>query len=477
VRNGGRIGILSIVLLTLTTTHRPATDLGFLLHKHPERAQSFPVAAGTAHVFYPAAGPDECTAALLVDIDPIELVRGRHDRAFTLGQYVNDRPYAAGSMLAVAIGSVFKTAMNGIAGSRQDLADQAIPLRIHVPALPARGGEDLVARLFEPLGWQVEVTHVPLDPAFPEWGDSPYVDLKLTGTLRLADALRHLYVLLPVLDNAKHYWVTEEEVTKLLRAGEGWLADHPARELISQRYLLHRKAYVRFALSRLAEADETDEDELDNALVEPVVTEEPERPEPLAVQRRRSVIEVLKAVGAHRVLDLGCGGGALLRDLIKEKEFTEILGVDVSARALEVAARRFERTPERVRARLTLRQSALTYVDQSLAGFDAAVLMEVIEHVDETRLPALERSVFGAAQPKTVIVTTPNVEYNVRFPTLPEGKMRHTDHRFEWTRAEFRHWADGVAERNGYTVRYLPVGTEDPEVGPPTQLAVFEVPA
>nr|WP_042192314.1 3' terminal RNA ribose 2'-O-methyltransferase Hen1 [Kibdelosporangium sp. MJ126-NF4]CEL19106.1 HEN1 C-terminal domain; double-stranded RNA 3'-methylase [Kibdelosporangium sp. MJ126-NF4]CTQ95092.1 HEN1 C-terminal domain; double-stranded RNA 3'-methylase [Kibdelosporangium sp. MJ126-NF4] len=463
------------MLLTLTTTRQPATDLGFLLHKHPGKAQSFPVAAGMAHVFYPTAGEDECTAALLLDIDPVELVRGRHDRAFTLNQYVNDRPYAAGSMMAVALSTVFKTAMNGIAKFHQELADTAIPLRIHVPAVPSRGGPDLVRQLFEPLGWEVDARTVPLDEKFPEWGDSPYIDLRLTGTHRVSEALRHLYVLLPVLDNAKHYWVTEEEVTKLLRAGEGWLADHPSRELISQRYLKHRKAYVRFALSRLAEAEETDEDELDNALDEPVVAEEPDRPVPLATQRRGSVVAVLKAAGAKRVLDLGCGGGALLRDLVKEPSFTEIVGVDVSARALEVAARRFERTPERVRDRVTLRQSALTYVDQSLAGYDAAVLMEVIEHVDEPRLPALERSVFGAARPSTVVVTTPNVEYNVRFEGLPAGRMRHTDHRFEWTRAQFRAWADGVAERHDYRVRYLPVGQDDPEVGPPTQLAVFEV--
>ncbi|MCE7008607.1 3' terminal RNA ribose 2'-O-methyltransferase Hen1 [Kibdelosporangium philippinense] len=463
------------MLLTLTTTHRPATDLGFLLHKHPEKAQSFPIAAGMAHVFYPTATEDECTAALLLDIDPIELVRGRYDRAFTLNQYVNDRPYAAGSMMAVALSAVFKTAMNGVLKSRQELADTAIPLSIHIPAVPSRGGPELVVKLFEPLGWQVEAKTTPLDPQFPEWGDSPYIDLRLTGTHRLSEALRHLYVLLPVLDNAKHYWVTEEEVTKLLRAGEGWLAEHPSRELISQRYLKHRKAYVRFALSRLAEADESDEEELDNALEAPIVEEEPDRPVPLALQRRGSVVAALKAAGAQRVLDLGCGGGALLRDLIKEPTFTEIVGVDVSARALEVAARKFERTPERVRSRLTLKQSALTYVDKSLKGFDAAVLMEVIEHLDEPRLPALERSVFGEARPATVVVTTPNVEYNVRFPTLPVGKMRHSDHRFEWTRAQFRAWADSVAERYDYHVRYLPVGQDDPEVGPPTQLAVFEV--
>ncbi|MEV4318740.1 3' terminal RNA ribose 2'-O-methyltransferase Hen1 [Actinocrispum sp. NPDC049592] len=464
------------MLLTLTTTHQPATDLGFLLHKHPERAQSFPVAAGTAHVFYPVATETKCTAALLVDIDPIELVRGKHNSAFSLAQYVNDRPYAAGSMLAVALGTVFRTAMNGISG-RQELADEAIPLAIHVPALPARGGTDLVTRMFEPLGWDVRATTVPLDPAFPDWGDAPYVDLHLTGTMRLSAALRHLYVLLPVLDNAKHYWVTQEEIDKLLRAGEGWLAEHPERALISRRYLAHRNAYVQVALTRLAEADEAEEDELDNALAEPVVATEPNRAQPLAVLRRENVIAQLKAAGARRVLDLGCGGGALLRDLVKEPEFTEILGVDVSASALAIAARRFERSPDRVKARLALRQSALTYVDQSLIGYDAAVLMEVVEHVDESRLPALERSVFGSAKPRTVIVTTPNVEYNVRFETLPQGKLRHGDHRFEWTRAEFRDWADGVAGRNGYTVRYLPVGDDDPEVGPPTQLAVFEVSA
>jgi 3' terminal RNA ribose 2'-O-methyltransferase Hen1 len=227
-------------------------------------------------------------------------------------------------------------------------------------------------------------------------------------------------------------------------------------------------------MERLAEADDTDVEALDNALAEPVVTEVPERPEPLAVQRRGSVLAVLRGAGARRVLDLGCGGGALLRDLLAEPSFTEIVGVDVSARALEIAARslHLDRMPERKRERITLRQSALTYVDASLSGYDAAVLMEVIEHIDEERLPALERAVFGVARPGVVVVTTPNVEYNVRFSGL--AGMRHADHRFEWTRAQFGEWATGVAERRGYAVRFLPVGPDDPEVGPPTQMAVFE---
>jgi 3' terminal RNA ribose 2'-O-methyltransferase Hen1 len=454
------------VLLTITTTRRPATDLGYLLFKHPGKAQSFPISAGTAHVFYPHATEDECTAALLVEIDPIALVRGA---ATTLTQYVNDRPYAAGSQLAVALRTVFGTAMNGRCDALPELAEQAIPLRIHVPSLSAPGGPELVRRLFEPLGWSVETASVPLDPEFPEWGNSRYVDVNLTGTLRLADALKQLYVLLPALDGAKHYWVSQDEADKLLRAGEGWLAGHPERELIANRYLVRRKPYVNYALAQLAEPDEVP------AEAEPLVTEVPEQPQPLAVQRQGSVLAALRAAGAKRVLDLGCGGGALLGVLMRDSSFTEIVGLDVSVGALNTAERRLklDQLPEQARARITLRQSALTYADPSLSGYDAAVLMEVIEHVDEERLPALEHAVFSVARPRTVLVTTPNSEYNVRFEFLPEGAFRHSDHRFEWTRAQFREWAGRVADQYSYQVCQLPVGPQDPETGPPTQLAVF----
>lgn len=446
-----------------TTTAGPATDLGYLLHKHPERVQTFPVAAGRAHVFYPVADAAECTAALLLDVDPIGQARGRNP-----GRYVDDRPYVAGSLLAVALAAVFSTAMKGRCTARPELARTPIPLTVQVPTLPCRAGAELVERLFGPLGWTVTARPVPLDPQFPQWGDSRYLDTTLHGTHLLADALTHLYVLLPALDGAKHYWVGTDEVDKLLRVGERWLAAHPERELIAQRYLAHRRGLVRSALESLAEADETDVDALDNALAEPRVAS-------LAAQRRSSVLAVLRTGGARRVLDLGCGGGALLRDLLADVRFTEIVGVDVSTRALEVAERNLhlDRLPERARERITLRQSALTYTDAALAGYDAAVLMEVVEHVEPDRLPALENAVFAVARPGTVVVTTPNVEYNVRYENLPPGAFRHGDHRFEWTRAQFRGWADGVAARHGYTVRYLPVGPEDAELGAPTQLAVF----
>ncbi|KWT61016.1 3' terminal RNA ribose 2'-O-methyltransferase Hen1 [Streptomyces albus subsp. albus] len=503
------------MFLTITTTGsdgRPATDLGFLLHKHPGKAQAFSTAYGTAHVFYPEADDGRCTAALLLEVDPVALVRrgrgkgrgGAPDSA--LAQYVNDRPYAASSLLAVALSTVFASALKGQCKARPELPARPLPLCLDLPAVPARGGAELVRRLFEPLGWTVRAEPVPLDTAFPEWGDSRYVRLGLEGEHTVAEALRHLYVLLPVLDDAKHYWVAPDEVDKLLRAGEGWLADHPEQKLITGRYLarrwsLTRDALERLELARLAEADDTAAEEIDNAVEESAEPEagEPagaeaaesagataeqadgaeERPVPLAVQRRAAILGVLREVKAARVLDLGCGQGQLLGDLLKEPRFTDIVGLDVSMRALQETRRRLrlDRMPERQSERLRLVQGSLAYTDARLKGYDAAVLSEVVEHVDPPRLPALEYAVFGAARPRSVVVTTPNVEYNVRWESLPAGHVRHRDHRFEWTREEFRAWSREVAERHGYEVEFRPVGPDDPEVGPPTQLAHFRLAA
>ncbi|MCX4097416.1 3' terminal RNA ribose 2'-O-methyltransferase Hen1 [Nocardia sp. alder85J] len=514
------------MLLTITCT-RPddatwaATDLGYLLHKHPDRAQVFEQSYGTAHVLYPEATEQRCTAALLLEIDPIRLVRGksRGTPEFSLGQYVNDRPYAASSLLAVAISTVFSSALHGRCAHRPELPEVALPLHIDLPAVPCKGGPDRAERMFAPLGWSVTATAVPLDPVFPEWGDSHYVHVELTGTLRLADALTHLYVLLPVLDGGKHYWLAADEIDKLLRAGANWLSAHPERDWITRRYLARRQSLVRTALARLAEIDDAAPEELDavddadllddgTPADNPAATPGPDRGHPgataepirapsagaspasapyggaaanspaepqasLAVLRRRAVLAALRAAGARRVLDLGCGEGVLIRDLVTDKMFEEILGVDVSTRALQIARRRLERLPSAAARRVELRQGALTYTDAALRGYDAAVLMEVVEHVDPPRLPALAHSVFGAAKPATVVVTTPNGEYNTLYDGLPAGRFRHSDHRFEWSRAEFTDWATQVGENYGYAVRFESVGPADPALGSPTQLAVF----
>lgn len=458
------------MFLTLTSTADSASDLGFLLHKHPDRVQTFDLSVGKAHVFYPEASDERCTVALLLEVDPVELVRGgRFGDGFALAAYVNDRPYAASSLLAVALGRVFRSAMAGTCAARPDLVGVALPLEIHVPAVPDEGDPALVARLFEPLGWQVSAGVGPLDPAVPAWGDSPYADVRLTGTFTVADALRHLYVLLPALDGGKHYWVGPDEVDKLVRSAGEWLGDHPARDWILRRSLAHRREYVAEAVERLGVVD--DAGSALGVVDEPVATDV----RPLSEVRREVVLAELRAARAASVVDLGCGEGALLRELLADPAFTRVVGADVSHRALRRAAERLglDRMPDTVRARLTLLQTSVTYRDARLAGADAVVLMEVVEHVDLDRLPSLERTVFGDARPRTVIVTTPNEEFNVRYPTLHSGTMRHTDHRFEWTRAQGEAWAAAVCEAYGYTFRAGAVGDVDPDVGPPTQLLVF----
>jgi 3' terminal RNA ribose 2'-O-methyltransferase Hen1 len=461
------------MLLTITTTHHPATDLGYLLHKNPEKLHTFELSFGKAHVFYPEAGTDRCTVAVLLDVDPVGLVRGKRGyEGGALDQYVNDRPYVLSSFMSVALGRVFGTAMTGRSKGRQDLAEQKIPLEAVLPVVSSRDDE-LLRELFEPLGYKVGTAGHRLDEKFPEWGESPYFTVELEGEVRLRDLLRHLYVLIPVLDAEKHYWVGKDEVEKLLRKGEGWLAAHPHKEAIVKRYLPRQKQLAREALARLTEEDNPDPDAAQEAQAE----EETKIEEPMRLwqQRMGAVAAVLKSTGAKRVIDLGCGEGKLLRALLDEKSLTEIVGMDVSFRSLEIASRRLrlERMPTRQKERLKLIHGSLMYRDQRLSGFDAATVVEVIEHLDPPRLAAFERVLFESARPANIIVTTPNAEYNVKFETLPAGKFRHKDHRFEWTRAEFQQWAHGVAGRFGYSARFLPVGEEDPQVGAPTQMGVF----
>jgi len=464
------------MLLTITYTGQPATDLGYLLHKSPFRIHSFEQVFGKAHVFYPEAALERCTVALVLDIDSIGLVRNRRGpsgEAHVLEEYVNDRPYAASSFLSVAIARTFGTALTGKSKERQELAHTPLPLETRITVLPCRGGEILLRSLFEPLGYEVTAKRHALDEKFPEWGESPYFTVTLKGTIRLSDLLTHLYVLIPVLDDDKHYWVGDAEVEKLLRHGEGWLREHPERELITNRYLKHQKRLAREALSRLIGEEEPAADEV--AETHAREEEAIEKPISLAEQRMGAVMAALRSSGAKRVLDLGCGEGRLLRELLKDKVFAEVIGMDVSHRVLEIASRklRLEDLPTMQKERIRLIHGSLTYRDKRLAGYDAATVVEVIEHQDPPRLAAFERVLFEFARPQTVVVTTPNVEYNVKFETLPAGRMRHKYHRFEWTRVEFQTWAKTITERFGYSVRFLPIGPEDPTVGSPTQMSIF----
>ncbi|TXH69599.1 MAG: 3' terminal RNA ribose 2'-O-methyltransferase Hen1 [Thiothrix sp.] len=466
------------MLFTLSTTHQPATDLGFLLHKHPDRLHEISLPQGKALMFYPEATQERCTFALTLELDPVQLVRGSGQKgdAGLLDEYVNDRPYAVSSFLTVALGRALGTAFTGRSKDRQVLAETPIPLEVTLTPLPVRGAEDLPERLFKPLGYEVQIERHPLLAAQSTWGESPYITLTLTTTQRLQTVLEHLFVLIPVLDNRKHYYIGKAELEKLLRKGEAWLQQHPEKRLITERYLKYRKVLVQEALVRLADEAAIElEASSDCDLKQNLAEFELEKPLNLNELRLATVTQVLLEHGAERVLDLGCGEGRLLKSLLQQGQFNRIVGVDVSLRALEIAERRLhlDTLSEKQRERIELWQGALTYRDQRFAGFNALVLVEVIEHLEPDRLDALERVVFEFAHPELIVITTPNREFNARFPNLANGKLRHADHRFEWTRAEFQAWCERVATTYGYQVALSGIGETDPELGSVTQIGVF----
>lgn len=442
--------------LSIATTHRPASDLGYLMHKHPARLHEADLSFGRAVMAYPEASEERAEFVLALDIDPVSLVRGRSggtDGRNPLARYVDDRPYAASSFLSVAISQALGTALNGRSRERAELAATAIPLEVHVAPLPLHGKPDFVARLFEPLGWSVEVESLP---------GARYGTLQLRGIQRLADLLAHLCVLVPVLDGTKHYFIGPDEIDKLMRRGGDWLATHPERERIAALYLKGRRAYINEALARLdatfADIDEANEDAPTDEAAKPAT--------PLWRHRYLAVIDVVREEGCARVADVGCAEGRLAARLAAVPSIQRVIAIDPSSRALDFASARFERLATAARDKIELAHGALGYRDKRLDAVDAVLLVEVVEHLDPERL-ALAMDALFASRPPLVVITTPNRDYNVLYELAPNA-MRHPDHRFEWTRAEFEQWAADIALAHGYAVDLRPIGDVDADHGPPT---------
>ena len=231
------------MLLSITTTHRPATDLGYLLAKHPNRFQTFALGFGEAHVVYPEASEERCTASLILDLDPVALVRGRPaaDRngggvAGPLANYVNDRPYVASSFLSVAIAKVFGSALGERTTTRPDLVAADLPFSATIGPVRVRGGLGVINRLFDPLGYDVTA-----DPVVTTDGSPSHMwMLTIAATIQLQTLLSHLYVLVPVLDDDKHYWVSEDEIETLLLRIPLRICESPAGRWRCQRWTMRR---------------------------------------------------------------------------------------------------------------------------------------------------------------------------------------------------------------------------------------------
>jgi 3' terminal RNA ribose 2'-O-methyltransferase Hen1 len=464
------------MLLSITNEMHPATDLGYLLHKNPARCQEILLNFGKAYVFYPEATRHRCTASLSLDIDPVGIVRGKAGSITSgpLDQYVNDRPYVASSFLSVAIAKVFGSAMKGRCKERPELVDTPLPLQAQLSVLPCRGGREFLDNLFAPLGYRVIAKPHILDRSFKEWGDSVYYTVQLKKETTVKELLTHLYVLIPVLDNNKHYYVGEAELENLLAKGDGWLSGHPRKEIIAKRYLKHRISLARQALARLDENHQADNET--DASAPGDLEASLEGSLSLNARRIEAVLAQIADANAETVIDLGCGEGKLIKDMAKDKSIKKIAGMDVSIRALERAHRRIgvDRLPNNIKDKISLFHGSLMYKDKRFNGFDAAVVMEVVEHLDPPRLAAFEKVLFQHARPRTIIVTTPNREYNAMWENLPQGAMRHGDHRFEWTRQEFGEWAEDLSKAYDYSVAFYAIGPESSAYGSPTQMGVFK---
>lgn len=463
------------MLLTITYEGHNTQDLGYLLHKNPERAQQFELSYGKAYVFYPEVSDERTTAALLLDIDPLDLARGKvGSRDGGLFDYVNDRPYASTSFMSTAIVRIFGTAVNGRCDERQELAETPLKLTACLSSLKDNGDTELAKEMFEPLGYTVMTERAMLDESFPEWGVSPYIDLTISGTVKLSELLNHIYVLIPVFDKRKHYFTSENEIRKLLEHGEGWLADHPYKEKITRRYFAARGSYARKTLDILL-SDEDADDEASVSGENADIPEEREARTPLNTQRMEAVKNAVLASGAASVIDLGCGECRLTSLLLNEPQIAKVTACDISVSVLEKAVQRLhlDRMQTFRKNKLTLMQASLTYRDKRFEGYDCACVVEVIEHIEPMRIPAFERAVFEFAAPRTIILTTPNREYNANYENMPENTLRHGDHRFEWTRAEFRQWTEHICEKFGYSCEISGIGDIDDKLGTPTQMGVF----
>jgi 3' terminal RNA ribose 2'-O-methyltransferase Hen1 len=464
------------VYLSIATTRQSATDLGFLLYKHPDRVFRSDASRNSkmsAVGFYPEAADERCEFCLIVEVDPVERVRGASWGA-GIAQYVEPLPFLASSYMSQALSLCLRSAMNGIVTSKnaseekrlQAAAVEKWPLEITVS--PLRTSPALISRMFEPLGWDVSLHSVPLDiPGMTSEEARRCTDLHtltIRGEATLQDALTHLYVLLPALDPARHYFYGEDEVQKLLDKSQNWLEQHPARELIVGRYLSKSRELRETALQQIAgDEDETAEDE--TATSEPGTAHD---------ERHLKIIEIIRNAGDVSVVDLGCGEGKLLSRLAKLPGKLQITGVEPAMRDLEKAQRNLSRNPgKQVDPRIKLKHGSILYADEQLKGFDIAILSEVIEHIDPDRLDHAERCVFGFMQPRKVVVTTPNASFNAMFD-LEEGQFRHRDHRFEWTESEARTWSDRICRDYGYSCELGGAGGYDPECGHLSHFIVFE---
>ncbi|MFN8672328.1 MAG: 3' terminal RNA ribose 2'-O-methyltransferase Hen1 [Candidatus Sericytochromatia bacterium] len=460
------------MLLSITCEDKNCQELSWILHKRPDKIQSFPIISGNAYVFYPEYSDNKVKVCLALDIDTINLVRKLRlpVASYALQHYVNDKPYTASSFMSSAIANVFSSALNGICKEKPEIVDLILPLEVEISVLKVLGGEALIKRLFEPLGYQIEVESFNLDEDFKNWGKSRYYKIKLKNNITIKELLSHLYVLIPVFDMDKHFYIGTTEVESFLKKGDKWLQIHPEKGAIVRRYFKNLGKYSNLVLNRL-------NDSLENTYQEMEIPKEiKEKKESLQKIRLNTVLEKLENLYTTSVVDIGCGEGMLLKLLKSKKRFEKICGTDVMYQNLLIAKDKLdlEETTTHRADRIKLFQSSILYKDERLKEYETVCLIEVIEHIEEDRLDSLEEILFGYLNPKYAIISTPNAEYNAVYMPENPTNFRHDDHRFEWNRDQFRQWVNKICEKFSYSAEFFDIGDVHEKLGTPTQAVIFK---
>ena len=441
--------------LTIQATGDNAKVMSHLLSKNPANLYERNQKGHLVRFFYSKFTDQEVEATIFVTPDPIELVQS-NSNSYDITHYINDREFAVSSIFCSLIRSALGTALNGQPKEQyMEWVDHPFSLQFEFGPVVSTLTDQQLAELFEPLGFALAITRQEIDYSIRMKDESSARYLTLRGTKTLHESLRQLFVLIPVLDNYKHYYIDEKEIEKLERYGEGWLENHPLRDFIYRKSLRFKELYSQVESQKPAG--------------EPEVQVKKAR---LNELRYEKIAETVSQLKPESVVDFGSGEGKLSERLGLIAGVREILAVEPSQSAAVKAAARFHKAQEN--EHFTMPKTlwgSLFYFDERLQGKDAIILCEVIEHIDEDRLPKAMDTILHAYRPGALIITTPNREYNDVYEM--EERFRHTDHRFEWTRAEFQQWCLERNNQEFYGLQFEGIGEEHDLQGHPTQMCIF----
>lgn len=449
--------------LTIKAIGENSRVISYLLSKNPSNLYDRDEKGSRVRLVYTAFTEEETELLIYVTPDPVELVRNSPN-TFDITQYINDREFAVSSLFCSYIKSALATALNG--KPKDDFikwVDYKFDLILGFGPVASDLPDAVIESIFTPIGYEVKIERGITDYSFKLKSRSSARYINLTGRQTLQNAIRHLFILIPVLDNYKHYYMDKSEVDKLERYGTGWLDDHPMRDLIIKRALKFKELISEVASPKKEDLLQGDS--------EPV--EESEIKVRLNEQRYQTIVDIVtKLPQKETVVDFGSGEGKLSVRLGFIPGVKEVLAVEPS----QVSQLRAIRKIDKVRSSEgfvapTQVWGSLFYFDTRLCDKDVMILSEVIEHIDEYRLAPIIETVFAQYSPKTLIINTPNYEYNVVFEM--KDNLRHSDHRFEWTREQFSLWCKELGARYNYSVNIGGIGEEDTDHGFPTQIAIF----